>query len=284
MLITNKILLLQQIFPKISQATPSINPNNSSVSSSNTPSIDLQLLINQLEFIQKSHEQLSTNFDTFVKSSHYSFQFFLGSIGALLTLVTIVGGILAWIFRKTLNDDFKKEAKKIQERAEFELKEIKSESLKNVSQEITRYEAYFQTIIDRESVIDEVKVYYLISNSDISKKKSFEYKILKSRGFQPLFFNHNYDNKLVTMQNSVVVLDLENSSNNATESEILKVIESDLPSNSALVIYYRGYSEAINQFKKDNKVEYYHIANGAISLVGAVVDAAYVIKTLRLTT
>ena len=82
-------------------------------------------------------------------------------------------------------------------------------------------------------------------------------------------------------QNHILVLDLVNHKvSEDKESLIIKEVSANLSPKSVLVIYRIGISDAINELFKNKKI-YSAAANTPITLMGTVINSAYVADTLR---
>lgn len=225
-----------------------------------------QLLTQQLEFIQKANEQLVNSFNSFIQTVNS----ILLAIPILLGILGVVG---TFFYGKTLNDA----KKRLKEDVDIIERQIKEQVNEIVAERIGRRVDYIQRIVEREQVVDFISVEYFLPRNS---QPPIEFNLLKHRGFRSVIFRYQVAD--IDRKSQVVVLDLENyQCNDDQVKDFLEQMVNHLSSHSALVIYRSEYSPAINEFKKNKKMEYYHSANSRISLMGAVVDAAYVVDGLR---
>lgn len=225
--------------------------------------VESEVLARQLEFILKMNS---------------AFLGFLGIIGALLT----------WFFKNSL-DDAKKVAREI---ARQELATHLQPLVKEEIEDLDR--SLLAERVVREAVID----YHLTSDKDISL---LEHSLLENRGFRVNKWHDLREER--TPFSKVLVIDFVHSeilpnpysTQNDDRNKIsqgrenifkhtVKRILSSRKGNPVLIIYIRpgeGRIASIDTLTTDfSEVEYYTSANTPVALMGAVVDAAYVADSI----
>jgi hypothetical protein len=254
--------------------TPTSNPTSSSLSNAAKISNDIELLKSQLELLKStSASQLD-----FLKNTNTqlgeSFNRFVGAMQFALVVFAFLGGFLAYVFGKNLEDAKKVATQTIQQEIDNHIAGLVKKEVRNVKRTLQRERVISSTIVD----------YYLPSSNGETK----EYKLLEARGFG----NVQFWNKTKIPQRfsgNVCVLDLENSADfngknfselsldkrEETAKQIIDEFLKILPQTSTLVIYVAPPAlKAINNTAINDR--YYAPANTAITLVGMVADAAYV--------
>ncbi|MGB3516130.1 MAG: hypothetical protein WBA43_06730 [Elainellaceae cyanobacterium] len=224
---------------------------------------DVELLTKQIDFILKMNS---------------AFLGFLGIIGALLT----------WFFKNNLEDA--KEVARTMVRQEL------SDQLEPL---IKTEVEHLQRTLQTEQIISNAVVDYYLPSSE--SRQPIEYILLKNRGF--LDVRAWNQSKLPPGRfGSVLVIDFVNSKildipglldeeNEVRKSAykqrekivnetVQKVIELKIGTPPILVLYVKpgsGRIEAIDQLTTTfPEIQFYSSANTPVSLMGAVVDSAYV--------
>ncbi|MBW4631950.1 MAG: hypothetical protein KME30_08605 [Iphinoe sp. HA4291-MV1] len=262
----------------IAQSTPS--PTASPIPKpyvSPSPSVEVELLKSQIQFLQDAHTRLNNSFGTFVSAINLSF-IVLGII------LGVAGAISVYLFNQSL-----KEARQlIRNEVERRLQAVVDEA---VGDEVSN----LKTVLDREKVIGGINVDYFLPWQQPVLPEDYpeEYQLLATRGFKatrPLDAS-----KKVKFLGDVIVLDLVNytlvedeEKNKLSEREIAPPLETRvaeqlnkiinrLPPQAVLVVYIRPGKQRINAIDElSQKVKYYASANTPVNLMGVVVDSAYV--------
>nr|RNJ64970.1 MAG: hypothetical protein EDM05_33690 [Leptolyngbya sp. IPPAS B-1204] len=222
---------------------------------------EVELLKSQLEFLKDSNTRLGESFTRFVGAM----QFTLVVFGAL-------GGLLAYVVGKNLDDAKKVASQMIHQEMEGQVAALLQTEIENVKRTLRRERVIGATLVD----------YYL---QDASTEPS-EFKLLQTRGFQNVRF-HIEEGSLRRSLGDIVVLDLENWENAAGEafsqlSEDMReqqakrqvdTLLSILPTSTVLVVYVRSTVKYLFEVSKDR---YVLPANNPVTLIGNTADAAYV--------
>ena len=244
---------------------------NLSPSSGQTEQVDAEVLAKQLEFVLKLNS---------------AFLGFLGIIGALLT----------WFFKNSLED-----AKKVTKES------VRSELIEHIKPLAKEESESIKRLLKTEQIIGDTSIYYYLASN--SSKKPLEYDLLDARGFSIKFFNQI--SKPKRQLGNVLVLDVSNTEENTTYLEakdkspeqntsfeaLEKLIETSLDDligdktshrMPVIVIYVRPGKRRvtlIDRLKSEfTEVKYYTSANTPVALMGWVVDSAYVAYGDRVST
>lgn len=206
------------------------------------------------------------------------------AFSAFSLLLAIIGAISIYFSNQKLKDI----KLLISEEIERQLKSILDQT---IGQELRD----FKQILDREKVVGQINVDYFLPSPQVILATDYpeEYDFLAARGFKSTNFLHKHEE--VKFSGDVVILDLVNYSlvtdsekNKKSESdnaqllelrvaEILNKIVNRICSKSILVVYIRPGKQRINAIDELSKsVKYYTSANTPVSLMGVVVDSAYV--------
>jgi hypothetical protein len=218
-------------------------------------------------------------------------EFILKMNSAFLGFLGIIGALLTWFFKNSLED-----AKKVaQEIARQELATHLRSLVKEEIQDLDR-----SLLVER--VVRQTSIcYYTVSEED---EVFPEHELLKQRGFVNIH-RWNESRKEKTPFEKVLIIDFVNSevlqipnlfdedrdkrekANRKREcifKEKIGGILQSRPGNPICVVYIRpgsGRIAAIDTLTNDfPKLEYYTSANTPVALMGAVVDAAYVTDSL----
>lgn len=210
---------------------------------------------------------------------------------AFLGFLGIIGALLTWFFKNSLED-----AKKVAQ--EIARQELATHLQPLVKEEIQDFDR--SLLVER--VVRETSIcYYTVSEKD---EVFPEHELLKRRGFVNIH-RWNESRKEKTPFEKVIIIDFVNSEvlqipnifdedrdkreeANKKRERIFKEkiggILQSRPGNPICVIYIRpgsGRIAAIDTLTNDfPKLEYYTSANTPVALMGAVVDAAYVVDSL----
>lgn len=208
------------------------------------PNVELELLKEQLKFLEKSNADLVG-----------TFKFFIGIAGSSIALSVVA-------FWKNLN----------------EAKKLINDSVKEAVDR--RISASLETRIDdiERAVLTETRVrktrvcYWIPKNGEPDPPMV---DLLKVRGFAKL--KTISSNELPRQFPDVIIVDLNCWS--PTEDEIdralLQVVGQATPNDSVILYYGSGRSDAIDRFKGRSPTRNILPANSPASLMGCVVDAVY---------
>jgi|GEM_PF-1064964 len=279
LLINSSQSWLFQISAFIAQATTSPTPTPRP---SPSPAADVELLKSQIQFLQDANTRLNNSFGSFVSAINLSFVVF----GVLFG---VVAGLSIYFFNQSLKD-----AKVlIREEVERRLKAVVDET---VGQEVSN----LKQLLDREKVVGEINIDYFIPSRIAILPDDYpeEYELLAARGFKETRLLDA--SKRVKLSGDVVILDFVNyplveDSEKLNKSEVenaqlledrvaeaLNRIVSRVSSKSILVVYIRPGKQRINAIDELSKsVKYYASANTPVSLMGVVVDSAYVAHGMK---
>jgi preprotein translocase subunit SecE len=235
-------------------------------------SIDIKLLTEQINFLKDANSELHTTFSSFATTINTT----VIVIGVLLTAITLILNI-------SIGQNYRNTVKDLKQEAQQKLNIIQSNLEANLSLATYKKIEQLKRLIKQEEIVHEAKVIYINNTED----KPLEYKILKDRGFDNLTFSSRINKK--DIKNKVVVLDLislnlDSNSEQQNVDEIINEkineIEKDFPPDSLLIIYSSPGIHRINQLLGAKTIRYVTMANNRITLVGAVVDSAYILNTV----
>lgn len=215
-------------------------------------------------------------------------EFILKMNSAFLGFLGIIGALLTWFFKNSLED-----AKKVTREI------VRSELIEHIQPLIQEESNYLGRLLKTEQVIGDISVYYYVASK--SSEKPIEYNLLNARGFNVKFFDRS--NKPKRQLGDVLVLDVSNTDENitylkaedksqeqeATFQALGKLVEASLDDLIAdktgknmpvIVVYVRPGKRRltlIDNLKTEfTEVKYYTSANTPVALMGWVVDSAYV--------
>jgi hypothetical protein len=225
-----------------------------------SPSPDVELLKQQLEFLKGANSQLTESFNSFVGALNVSFV-------VLAIVLGILGAFGAFFYGKTLTEIKQTVGIEVNQQVERIVSEIIKERVD-----------YLQKIVEREEVLSRVTIDYLLPiNQGILPPT--ECQLIKARGFNDVNFRYKTDR--FDYRSHVLVLDLVN--HQFSEDELISIVRQvveNFASESVLVIYINYRVSALDEFLKNRKV-YVVLANSPISLMGTVVNSAYMADALR---
>lgn len=222
----------------------------------------------QLEFLKSTNIQLNENFNRFVAAMQF-----------VLVVFAFLGGVLAYVVGKNLDDAKKVASQLINREVENKITDLVQSEVESVKRSLQRERVIGSTIVD----------YYLPSNDTTEPD---DCKLLRTRGFAKVRFCHQ-KRKPKKPVGDIFVLDLINSkllegqdfvglskedAENKREDKVKEQIDLALDwldKNTVLVIYVKGRYREIDNLAA--RVDYYYIpVNAPISLLGIVADSAYV--------
>jgi hypothetical protein len=266
-LIQNWVLFIAQT-PTATTSTPKPSPS---------PVADVELLKNQIQFLQDANTRLNNSFGSFVGAINLSFV-------VLALILGVAGAISVYLFNQSLKEARQLVREEVERRLQVSVSEV-------VGQQVS----HLQQILDREKVVGGISIDYVIPQQQPILPDDYpeEYQLLAQRGFQSTRIVDAA--KRIKISGDVVILDLVNyqliadvEKNSLSEVEIAKLIEEKvgdqlqkivnvLPSKAVLVVYIRPGKQRINAIDElSPKVKYYASANTPVNLIGTVVDSAYV--------
>ncbi|GAX45315.1 hypothetical protein NIES4075_63360 [Tolypothrix sp. NIES-4075] len=263
------------VIAQIPRPTPASSPLSNTAKISN----DIELLksqievikttnANQLEFLKSTNIQLNENFNRFVAAMQF-----------VLVVFAFLGGLLAYVVGKNLDDAKKVASQLINREVENKITDLVQSEVESVKRSLQRERVIGSTIVD----------YYLPSNDTTEPS---DCKLLRTRGFEKVRY-WNQKRKPKKPVGDIFVLDLINSkllegqdfvglskedAENKREDKVKEQIDLALDwldKNTVLVIYVKGRYREIDNLAA--RVDYYYIpVNAPISLLGIVADSAYV--------
>lgn len=251
----------------------------------NSPSpTQVDLLRQQLEFLTKENarqsaefteklrllaaenQKLSESFKTFVSTMREGIYF----VGILSSLVI---GFLAFLFGKSFKEAQETAKAAVTRQVEERMAVIADNRINVVRRSL-----------ERESVIDRAEVEYWLLDGQ-SRPREFE--LLRTRGFNVRFCDQAAQRRKRTVD--IIVLDLNNWQDNQNRkfgelSEIERqqqvkrqfdlARDSIAGTSTAIVVYAFGRYDYLDEAGRDRLVA---PTNNAVTLVGMVVDAAYLV-------
>lgn len=234
---------------------------------------DVELLKSQLEFLKDANNRLSDSFSKFVEAMKFTLLIF----GAL-------GGLLAFMFGKNLDDAKKVASQVIRQEVEAHVASQVRDAVNDEIENIRR-------VLGRERVISSITVDYYLPSPVVEPPD--EYKLLNERGFQQVRFRNAADSNPLAAD--VVVLDLVHPSvwanqpvaqsseaalDNLRQTQMENLINRTralLGQSSVLVVYVRPGKQRVKAIDDlATQVRYYASANTPVTLMGVVTDSAYV--------
>ncbi len=229
---------------------------------------DIELLKSQLEFLKATNGQLGESFNKFVAAMQFT-----------LVVFAFLGGVLAFVIGKNLDDAKKVASQLINREVENKITDLVQAEIESVKRSLQRERVIGSTVVD----------YYLPSDDTTEPD---DCKLLRTRGFAKVRF-YNQKRKPKKPVGDILVLDLINSkllegqdfvglskedAENKREDKVKTQIDSVLSlmdKTTILVIYVKGRFREIDNLA--TRVDYYYVpVNAPISLMGIVADSAYV--------
>lgn len=243
-----------------------------------TPDELLQQQMELLQTLREENRSLSESFKTYVSAMQF-----------VLVVFAFLGGVIAYIFGKNLND-----AKQIAR--ELIDQEVNRRIVTIVGDEIN----HLKRVLGRERVIGEVLVDYYHPDESFAPR---EIALLETRGFRRVR-RCTTENEIRRSPGHIIVMDLghwpdaegrtfddmkeavnllpddeqrraEHQRLDDLARERVEPVLSLLPKTSALIVYTRANVRSLNPLK--GGAHPFGIANMPITLVGMVADAAYVV-------
>ena len=258
--------------------TPTTTPTSSPLLNTAKLSNDIELLksqlevikstnASQLEFLKSTNVQLGENFNRFVAAMQFT-----------LVVFAFLGGFLAYVFGKNLEDAKKVASQVIRQEIDNRVADLVKTEVENVNRTLQRERVIGSTVVD----------YYLPSND----AEPNDCKLLRQRGFKQIRFGNQKKQPKKPFAD-VVVLDLINcnllsgqdfnglsteEADNKREEKVkaqIDLVLNWLDKETVLVIYVKGRFKEIDNLA--TRFDYYYAsANTPVTLMGIVADSAYV--------
>jgi hypothetical protein len=223
-----------------------------------TTSAEIELLKQQLQFLQDTNGSLIRNFNAYADLYNK----------LLIGLGIVLGTAAAWAaysYGKTLKES-KEQISNI----------VSREVEKSVQQYVQTEVDTLRRLLERESAIDRVSVDYILPKG--AAQETPEHKMLRDRGFRIDPIRYGVDS--YRLFRDVTVIDFVNGEYSDKEiKQVLSALSPQLQPSSIIVIYV-GKS-FIEIFKLKDKTLFFTPANTAITLVGAVASAAAIALTRK---
>ena len=240
---------------------------------------DVELLKSQLEFLKADHARLAADFVERMKqltaqseSVGKDVETYLNRMSSLTALATALATGFIVFFGWQTGKEVKASVKSIVDR---QLAQAVAETVDREIQMVRRS-------IVREQIIDKTPVDYFLQDG---VEPSEEIRLLRTRGFNsPRFCKSLAELRRDT--GDLVVVDFEHwkpdgqarlmemagkeDRAKAAIDELLRI----LPPNVILLVYVNGFINCLNDFPKSRVV----MSNSEVTLIGNLVDAAYVSK------
>jgi BMFP domain-containing protein YqiC len=216
---------------------------------SQAPTADqIELLTQQIEFLQDANSRMATSFSQFVTL-----------INAVVVVVGVFLGILGFRTRQEIKQSLDEM--------------VRAEVNKQIASTVQAQVEDLDRIVRREALVGQTQVDYLLPTATANDLTA-EYQLLKARGFQMAWLPYDPDRRLAASH--VLVLDLINPNlseerQEALITEVGRKISHLSPQPPVLVIYVRGRRQAVDAFPKEMV---YIPANSRGTMIGAVTDAA----------
>ncbi|GAB1543760.1 hypothetical protein NUACC21_64360 [Scytonema sp. NUACC21] len=258
---------LSHLWDLVIAQTPTPTPTSSPIPTPARNLNDIELLKSQLEFLKATNAQLGESFNRFI-----------GAMQFTLVVFAFLGGFLAYVFGKNLED-----AKKVASQV------IRQEIDNHIADLVKSEVASVKRSLERERVINSTVIDYYLPSQDSEPN---DCKLLRQRGFQKVrFWNQRKQPKKPI--GDVIVLDLINSNilsgqeftrltkdeaTNKREETVkaqIDLVLNWMEKTTVLVIYVKGRFIEIDNLA--TRVDYYYVsANAPVSLMGIIADSAYV--------
>lgn len=242
-------------------------------------SVDVELLKAQIDFLKTANDSLASSFAQYVTTINLS----LAIGGIAFGAITLLGGVLfgqnLWEFRRTLAGVNKEVEETVRQRVQQEVAVV-------VRNRVERLEA----MLAREDLPGRMTVDYVLpvaqAQSDAQKtEQKIAQKGLERRGFRvfPKFLPElQQDDTAVKLPNfaaDIVVLDLYNVQVEETEQIIQRVVSKVPKSKGVSIIHLSGRSARMDELTREG--HYCSAANGPLTLVARVLEAAYVMDAIN---
>ena len=234
-------------------------------------SAELELLRQQIDFLQTANEQLTSNFDYFASLLN---TFFAG-ISIVITIVLFGAGLLGWQTLREIRNSVNMR--------------VKQEVEERINRAVDASEDAIQRILQREGLLlDTVKVAYLVPGGSFNPTP--ELQLLKTR-IANVILTTDVAGELLT--SNVVVLDLKEKGwdrEGATDQDLqiandwVSRLLNQLPPWSVLVIYTpNSRSPIVGNLlsNRQNLAQEFLPANTKVTLLQAVESGAYVSHGLK---
>jgi len=237
------------------------------------PSAEVELFKSQLEFLKADHARLAADFSERMKqltaqntSVGDDFKTYLNYVSGLIVFATGILGFIGW---SSL------------EQAKASIKTMVDRQLSGtVAETVDREIQLVRRSLLREQVVSNTPIDYFLQNG---VEPAEELRLLRSRGFSKIRFCSEIG-KLRRDTADVIVVDLEHwrSDGNVRfvdlpdREEKAKAVMADLflavSDETIFVVYVNGIIRCLNDLPKSRTV----MSNSQITLIGNMVDAAYV--------
>ncbi|MEA5537042.1 hypothetical protein [Crocosphaera sp. XPORK-15E] len=256
--------ILAQVSP------PNLPSPNVPVPNSSVPSApELDLLLKQIDFLQEANQQLAKSFQSFVDTIKWT-----------ITIVGSLLGILVFSARSIYKNNLKEATDEITKNLKRRLEKIVDKEIDvRLADTVENRLDLVERVLNKEAILDQAKLVYLLPSNNSSSNPPDAYEIYKNLKFR-ISFETKIDSQ--NLSQSIVILDftnLPNCSEDIVKLNLDKIVQK-LPTQSALVIYCNKQYSAINEFRNQSNISYYAIANTQVSLMGYVIDSAYILKAL----
>lgn len=225
----------------------------------------IELLQNQIDFLETANSSISSSFTAISKS----FDSFTGAINIFfaiaLGIITVIGVIAAFLGIKSIGVLVEREVKR------------------RVSQGVEDRIGSLEKLMRQQDILSRITVSYLVPDTTLAQTN--EFLMLKQRIGNTLF-KTEIDNQL--KRSNVVVLDLVTSDLDKDEKgkEIAESIAKQLPRWSALILYTPtnhspvfGHLDSLK--KQGDQIVDYAAANMKITLMDRVIGASYASDALK---
>lgn len=237
------------------------------------PSAEVELFKSQLEFLKADHARLAADFSERMKqltaqntSVGDDFKTYLNYVSGLIVFATGILGFIGW---SSL------------EQTKASIKTMVDRQLSGtVAETVDREIQLVRRSLLREQVVSNTPIDYFLQNG---VEPAEELRLLRSRGFSKIRFCSDIG-KLRRDTADVIVVDLEHWQPDGNvrfvdlpdKEEKAKAIMADLflavSDETIFVVYVNGIIRCLNDLPKNRTV----MSNSQITLIGNMVDAAYV--------
>jgi hypothetical protein len=262
--------------------SPSVYEIAQSASPTTAPTADeLELVKQQMDFLQEANKTLAASFDRYVKMV----QLTLATAGGIVGVIAVLG---AAVSIKSLRD-FYATLKGVEGKVRDAVDQEVALALRRDRRRLNRLEA----ILAREDIPERTSIDYVVPAGEPQRRPrslAILLEILYRRGFQvelkydPAFQDPAAAQTRPPFEADVVVLDLHHAGidqNLEKANAVIKAVGARVPAEQAALVVYgnaRFYEEIPNLTAAG---KYCGASNGPLSFVARVLEASYVTDAVR---
>lgn len=242
---------------------------------------ELELIKQQMAFLQQANASLSTSFDRYIKMV----QLTLATAGGIVGIIAVLG---AAVSIKSLRD-FYATLKGVEGKVQDAVEQEVAVALRRDRRRLNRLEA----ILAREDIPEHLTIEYVVPSSATQHRRQDSLnvllEVLQRRGFKAVLkYEPGFQDKEVAQQrpmftSDIIVLDLHHGGIDRDQlkaNAVIKAIADKIPFQQAsLVVYGSEQYQAVRDLI-DQGV-YCGGSNGPLTFVARVLEAAYVADAVK---